>query len=298
MTRIALLSHCLANQNAKVAEYEVAPGALSGVLDLLRAEGFAIQQMPCPEMTFLGCSRWWQVRAQYDTPGYRRHCRAVAHSVADVLSAQGGERCADLVFLGVDGSPSSGVGITDDGTDWGGRPEPRAVRLVPGRGVWTGVLVDVLRERGLPVPRMIGLGTELPGYDAKADLDRLRAFLADAGRQEAGAQLPTETPGNGAGTLKVLRCRRVLVVPADVQEGAAIAAFTGAGWGLLQMPPEAMPRAERRRAQGLVADQVEDYRRNGYETAAPAGMALDGLDEELARRGLAPMKRVRPPLPG
>lgn len=175
--RIALLSHCIANQNAKVADYALCPGAVSPLLDLLRAEGFLIQQMPCPEMTFLGVSRWWQVREQYDTPGYHHHCRRVAQSVADILEHHMREGCDDLVLIGVDGSPSSGVGVTDHGPDWGGRPEDRPVTHVPGKGVWIGVLEQVLADRGLPRPRMIGVGLELAGFEMVTELRRLTAFL-------------------------------------------------------------------------------------------------------------------------
>ena len=276
--RIALVSNCLANQNAKVAEYEVCPGGMVPLLQLLRARGFAVIQMPCPEMTFLGCGRWWQVRAQYDTAGYRRHCRMAAGTVADALSQAGG--CTDLVLLGVDGSPSSGVQVTDSGADWGGRPGPREVALVPGQGVWIEVLLQVLAERGLGRPRLIGIGSELPGYDPEAELARLDRFL-----QGAVATLPEigEAPPPAA-----VRGRAVLVVP---QEGFAdpdVLALA-ADWGLLQLPgPEAGAALE------LLADQVEDYRRHGYRVAGLPGPGLAQLNAELARRGGAPLSAPGP----
>src|SRR5262245_59643619 len=60
-SRHALLSHCLANQNAKVDEYAICAGCVQPVLNLLRQFGYRLHQMPCPEMGFLGVSRWWQV---------------------------------------------------------------------------------------------------------------------------------------------------------------------------------------------------------------------------------------------
>lgn len=178
MTRVALVSHCLLNQNAKVAEYAICPGAVPWVLEELKAAQYLPQQMPCPEMTFLGAGRWWQVREQYDTPGYRRHCRHVAASVASVLKHSLQQGCEDLVLLGVDGSPSSGIGMTDSGPAWGGRPEAREMALVHGKGVWIGVLEEVLAEEGLPAPRTIGIGTELPDYDEAAARAAFRRFLA------------------------------------------------------------------------------------------------------------------------
>jgi len=176
-TRVALVSHCLLNQNAKVAEYAICPGALPWVASDLSAAGYLIQQMPCPEMTFLGVGRWWQVREQYDTPGYRNHCRRAAETVAAVLRHNLRDGCEDLVLIGVDGSPSSGVTITDSGQSWGGRPEPRDMALVSGKGVWIGILEEVLLSKGLPRARSIGLGTELPGYDEASTRNSLRDWL-------------------------------------------------------------------------------------------------------------------------
>ncbi|WP_116134447.1 hypothetical protein [Tropicimonas sp. IMCC34043] len=277
--RIALLSNCLANQNAKVAEYEVCPGAVVPLLDLLRTAGFTIQQMPCPEMTFLGCSRWWQVREQYDTPGYRRHCRLVAGSVADVLERTCADGCDDLVLLGVDGSPSSGVTTTDHGTGWGGRPGAREVSLVAGKGVWIEVLEQVLRARGLPVPRVIGIGTELPGYAPVAEMARLAGFLGLA------------EVGGGGHAIDPERGRRILIVPdAALSQPGATAGFEAAGWGLLQLPPAGLSPEAAHLARDLVADQAEDYRRNGYRVAVLAGPESDLFARHMIDRGLAPFE--------
>jgi predicted secreted protein len=67
--RLALLSHRLANQNAKVGGYAACPGIVAPVLAVLREAGYAIQQMPCPEMAFLGARRWWQGLRQLDGGG-------------------------------------------------------------------------------------------------------------------------------------------------------------------------------------------------------------------------------------
>jgi hypothetical protein len=157
---------------------------------LLRRRGFILQQMPCPEMSLLGAKRWWQVREQYDTPGYRRHCRGLANSVVDVLELRLAEGPRDVVLLGVDGSPSSGVTLTGIGTEpgptWGGRPGDVPSRLVPGKGVWIEELEAVIAERGLPVPRLLGIPMELPGYSVEQSLKELDAFLA-AGSAQAQA---------------------------------------------------------------------------------------------------------------
>jgi predicted secreted protein len=178
---VALLSHCLANQNAKVDEYALCPGMVTPVVAILKEFGYAIQQMPCPEMAFLGVNRWWQVKEQYDTPGFRRHCRALAQSVADLLEARVAKGCRDLVLIGVDGSGSSAVTFTGIGPAWGGRPEDMNWEVVPGKGVWIEELEQVLRDRGLPMPRSFGVAMELPGFTMERAMVEFRQFLSTGG---------------------------------------------------------------------------------------------------------------------
>jgi len=174
---VALLSHCLANQNAKVDEYALFPGVVSPIVQLLRRHGYVLQQMPCPEMCLLGPRRWWQVREQYDTPGYRRHCRLLANSVADLLEARLAEGPRDVVLIGVDGSPSSAINVTGIGPTWGGRPEDAPSTTIDGKGIWIQELEAVIAERGLPAPRLIGIPMELPGFSMDASVAELQGFL-------------------------------------------------------------------------------------------------------------------------
>lgn len=173
----ALLSHCLANQNAKVDEYALAPGVVRPFIELLQDGGYRIQQMPCPEMTFLGANRWWQVREQYDTPGYRAHCRALANNVAQVLASLIVGGTDDLILLGVEGSGSSAVSITGIGPTWGGRPEAIAWEAVAGKGVWIEELEQVLQSHGLPLPRAYGFPGELPDFEMQKALAAFADFL-------------------------------------------------------------------------------------------------------------------------
>lgn len=177
----ALLSHCLANQNAKVDEYALAPGMMRPFIERLQQEGYRIQQMPCPEMTFLGANRWWQVREQYDTPGYRAHCRALADNVATVLATLIADGADDVILLGVEGSGSSAISITGIGPSWGGRPEVIPWHVERGKGVWIEELEQVLASRGLPLPRAYGFPGELPDFEMEAALVAFNEFLQARG---------------------------------------------------------------------------------------------------------------------
>ncbi|WP_280878685.1 hypothetical protein [Streptomyces pseudovenezuelae] len=140
--------------------------------------------MPCPEFTFAGPDRWWQSKEQYDTPTYREHCRELARAVVDEMvvnplavdpsavdpSAPGTE----VVVIGIDGSPSSGVDLVTSAPGWRGEPgRADAWTVVPGRGVWIEELEAEFRSRGLRPPRMVGVGMDLPG----ATPDSLRLDL-------------------------------------------------------------------------------------------------------------------------
>ena len=75
---VAFVAHCLLNQNSKVRDGAHCAGVYSPIVDVLRAKGWRVEQMPCPELAFAGLNRFWAVREQYDTAAFRRHCRRLA----------------------------------------------------------------------------------------------------------------------------------------------------------------------------------------------------------------------------
>jgi predicted secreted protein len=182
MARVAFIAHCLLNQNAKVEGGALRSGMWEPVIQLLREHGYAIRQMPCPELAFGGARRFWGVREQFDTPVYRRHCRRLAKLVAAVMARHvtAGD---DVVLVGIDSSPTMGVEFTCSSPTWGGEPnvEEDDSVLVPGDGIFIGELEAELRERGLPMPRRTGIRHWFPEYDPEEERQRLVALLDTGG---------------------------------------------------------------------------------------------------------------------
>jgi predicted secreted protein len=50
MAGVAFVAHCLLNQNAKVDGGARTAGVYSPLVEELRAHGWRIEQMPCPEL--------------------------------------------------------------------------------------------------------------------------------------------------------------------------------------------------------------------------------------------------------
>ncbi len=180
--RLVLVSHCLLNQNAKVRGIAAYPGVFQPVVDLLLASGVGILQMPCPEMTYLGASRWGHVRSQFDSPFFRKHC----HSLAEEMLDQAADylRCGYRVlgFVMIDGSPACGLKKSPQPADpnegWGGmvRYLPKS-RLANERGVFCHALEVGLGARAmgsipfLAVPETQDIGS------LEASLAELAALL-------------------------------------------------------------------------------------------------------------------------
>jgi predicted secreted protein len=176
--RVALVAHCLLNQNAKVEGGAKRPAMWEPVIDLLRRRGYLIRQMPCPELAFGGARRFWGVREQFDTPLYRRHCRRLAELVAAVIEHHAAH-ADDVVLIGIDSSPTMGVDFTPSAPHWAGKPDIGAddSTLVRGDGIFIGELRALLEERGLPVPRSTGIRHWFADYDPDEELRRLEALL-------------------------------------------------------------------------------------------------------------------------
>jgi predicted secreted protein len=176
MAGVAFVAHCLLNQNAKVDGGARTAGVYSPLVEELRAHGWRIEQMPCPELAFTGLHRFWAVKEQLDTTAFRRHCRRIAQAVASAIEAHT-ERGDDVVLVGLEGSPTMGVCVTSSDGELGGRPAwpEGSSELAPGRGIYIEELAAELAERGLPMPRAMGISHHLPDHDPAAE----RAALAE-----------------------------------------------------------------------------------------------------------------------
>jgi predicted secreted protein len=174
---VAFVAHCLLNQNSKVGAGAHCAGVYSPVVEVLRARGWRIEQMPCPELAFTGLNRFWAVREQLDTPAYRRHCRRLAGVVADMIGVHA-KRGEDIALLGVDGSPSMGVHVTSSDPSLGGFPDwpDGSAELVDGEGIFVKELRRELVARGVTA-RVWGERHDVPGHDQQADQHRLAATL-------------------------------------------------------------------------------------------------------------------------
>jgi len=59
--------------------------------------------------------------SQYDTPAYRTHCRHLAQAIAPLIEGYL-RRGDEVILIGLDGSPSSGVRFTSASPSGSGRP--------------------------------------------------------------------------------------------------------------------------------------------------------------------------------
>lgn len=176
---VAFVAHCLLNQNAKVDGGAKCQGVYSPVVEVLRAEGWRIEQMPCPELAFAGLNRFWAVREQYDTLAYRRHCRRLAAVMAEAIEMRV-EKGEDVVLIGLEGSPSMGVCVTSSDPSRGGRPEwpEGSEELTGGEGIFIEELRFELGHRGIRFPPVVGVTHQLPGHDEAAERGALEGLVA------------------------------------------------------------------------------------------------------------------------
>ena len=176
--KVALIANCLLNQNAKVCQGANYRGVVSQVVEALRRRGYLLQQLPCPELAFAGVRRWWAVYEQYDTPAYRDHCRRLAQAIAPQIEEYL-RRGDEVILIGLDGSPSTGVRFTSSAPDWGGRPNrPQDDwHIVPRRGIWIEELEAELARRGLPPLPATGWALDMGRFDEAGAQRDLEEFL-------------------------------------------------------------------------------------------------------------------------
>lgn len=182
--KVAFVAHCLLNQNAKVNGFAFFPAMIKPLIDILQENDFGIVQLPCPETTFSGTRRWWCVREQYDTPGYRGHCRRILEPIVSQMIEYQKEGYK-VVIIGLDGSPSCGVRYSGTSENWGGPPripeeEMTKYPLTKRPGIYVEELISMIKEAGTKTPPMIGAGFDMPGFNLEKIRDEANSFLRKA----------------------------------------------------------------------------------------------------------------------
>jgi predicted secreted protein len=147
--RIAIVAHCILNQNSRVLGLAERPGMITEIAEFLMRKKIGIVQMSCPELTYAGVLRQPQTKDQYDTAIFRSHCRKIAKGIVD--QTQDYEKCGieTEIVIGVDGSPSCGVNETSKGSNCRNMSKNERVN---GSGILIEQLRFALKERKISIP--------------------------------------------------------------------------------------------------------------------------------------------------
>jgi len=178
--KVALVSNCLLNQNAKVNGFAFFPDMLWDLVELLHKYEYGILQLPCPETVYAGLRRWWYVREQYDNAKFRDVCKKAIDPVMDQVEALIKDGCK-VVLIGLDGSPSCGIRSSGSDPRWGGKPEidNKNYPQVPRPGIFMEVVKECIKERNLPPLKEIGAGFDMPNFDKSKISKEIEDFLRD-----------------------------------------------------------------------------------------------------------------------
>lgn len=178
--KVALVAHCLLNQNAKVNGFAFFPAMVGEIIDLLRAHDYGILQLPCPETIYAGTHRWWYVREQYFNPGFINLVRNLLSPIIDQIKEYQ-ENGFKVILIALDGSPSCGLRWSGSNNNWGGKPEiPEGdYPVIKAKGAFISTLVDMIEENNLEMPPMIGAGFDMPNFKVEDVVAELDAFLTE-----------------------------------------------------------------------------------------------------------------------
>ncbi len=180
--KMVLLSHCLLNVNSKVEGFNPFAAMFKELLELLHEENYGIIQLPCPEIHLLGMRRWGVVKDQLSYPLARSEMLRLLEPIRYQLTAYLDAGYSIPFVIGVDGSPSCGVGFTCRSDRWRGEMSSleslelfKDIRIVPEKGAYMELLEELLRTEGIAI-EFLSVDEENPSESLDELRRRLRTF--------------------------------------------------------------------------------------------------------------------------
>jgi len=117
--KVAVLAHCILNQNAKLDRCAHCAGAVREVVEVLLENGIGILQMECPEMLHLGLDRQTdkttnpsveaedtRIARRMEEPPAQRIVERIAQNVVQQIADYQAHGFSVIGMLGINGSPS------------------------------------------------------------------------------------------------------------------------------------------------------------------------------------------------
>ncbi|WP_456471719.1 CD3072 family TudS-related putative desulfidase [Methanocaldococcus sp.] len=155
--KIAIVSHCILNQNSVVKGLERSFNLFKKVVITLLNNDYGIIQLPCPEMLYLGIDREGRTKEEYDTKEYRELCRNILKPIIEYLKEYKKENFK-FILIGIEGSPTCGIfkTVTRDG-------------LTEGSGILMEELLEMLKDENIKCDKI----------DFPVDLNKYDKFLKD-----------------------------------------------------------------------------------------------------------------------
>lgn len=161
-----MVCHCLLNPHSRVEGLARCPGA-HPVVSALNERDFGVIQLPCPELAVDGLDRPPRAIEDYDTVEYRAMCSELAEEISRSVALYERKGVRVVALMGVEGSPSCGVSITNT------KVGAEGTGAISVRGPGSGVFIQELRDRLEPH------GVRFAGVDAhEADMGVSSAMSA------------------------------------------------------------------------------------------------------------------------
>ena len=110
--KIAIISHCIINQNSVVKGEYKDINIFFPFIKKLFEENIGILQLPCPETEYYGLRRWGHVKEQFYNCGYRKYLEKIVNSFVDIIKEYINNGYEIVGIYGIAGSPSCGVNLT------------------------------------------------------------------------------------------------------------------------------------------------------------------------------------------